>query len=170
MSKKQYTQSPQVDQQTGRVYGTEITIESDLFRLKLADAQKNIAIDDSGQIELEKVPHTHFWRTYDSDGKKLIHCAPVAGHFHEVKYEEDPNGGPVKIISVSGPLRMGLKKERGQLKSVPVPVNPDLEDNHTHEVEYLRSHKVVARSMNVKAIQLIGEEANKTTAPNGIIG
>jgi hypothetical protein len=170
MSKKVFQEASKVDAQTGRIYSGQTIIESDLFKLNVANAMKNIAIQDSGQIELEKVEHIHFFRTVDSDGKKLIHCAPVAGHFHEIKYEEDKDGGPVKILSVSGPLRMGAQRVRGVMKTMPMPLNPDLEDNHTHEIEYLRSHKVESRSANAKALQMIGEEANKISNIPGIQG
>lgn len=170
MSSKKYQEAPKLDQATGRVFGHEVIIDSDLFKLKLANAMKNIALQDSGMVELEKVEHCHFWRTYDSDGKKLIYSAPVAGHFHEITYEEGKAGEPVKVLKVSGPLRMVQKKIKGIMKVVPEPVNPDLEDNHTHEIEYLRSHKVESRTQNVRAAQMIGEEANKTSTISGIVG
>lgn len=169
-NQKNFQEPTTVDQTTGRVYGHEITIESDLFKLKLSTCNKNVAIQDSGQVDLEKVEHIHFWRTVDSDGKKQTYCAPVAGHFHEIKFKDNGKNEPVEILSVSGPLKMGLTKVRGQIKTVPVPLHEDLEDNHTHEVEYLKSHKVQARAMNVKAIQMIGDEANKTTGVPGVIG
>lgn len=170
MSKKIFTEAPKIDQSSGRVYSTGTIIESDLFKLNVANAMKNMAIQDSGQVELERVEHIHFFRTFDSDGKKMIHCAPVAGHFHTIEYKEDPSGGAVQIISCSPPLRMGLTRVRGQQKVVPVPLNEDLEDFHTHDVEYLRSHKVEARSQNLKAAQIIGEEASKTSTIAGIQG
>lgn len=152
-----------------RIYNdSSALIESDLFRLKLATAMKNVALQDSGMIDLEKVEHTHFWRTYDSDGKKLNFSVPVAGHFHEIKYEE--TNGVVKVISCSPPLRMGTQKVKGVTKMVPVPINPDLEDNHTHDVEYLRSHKVQPRIVNAAAQQMIGEVAVKNSGIQGIQG
>lgn len=152
-----------------RVYNdSSALIESDLFRLKLATAMKNVALQDSGMVDLEKVEHTHFWRTYDSDGKKLNYSVPVAGHFHEIKYEE--TDGVVRVISCSPPLRMGTQKIKGQIKTVPVPINPDLEDNHVHEVEYLRSHKVQPRIVNAQAQQMIGGEAVKLSTIPGIQG
>ncbi len=168
--KKKFVEGPKVDQESGRVYNGVGIIESDLFRLKLANAMKNIALPDSGQIDLEKVEHSHFWRTYDSDGKLMKYCAPVAGHFHEITFQEDPNGGPVKVVKVSGPMRMGQQRIRGQMRAVPIPVSEELEDNHVHETEYLKSHKVEARVTNVRAMQFIGEEAAKASSIPGVQG
>ena len=170
MTQKKYIDTPQLDESTGRVYGSELTIESDLFKLKVANTNKNIAIQESGQVDLEKVEHVHFFRTYDSDGTKQQFCVPVAGHFHEIEYVDDPKGGTVKIKRVSGPLRMVQKRVKGQIKNVPSPLHEDLEDNHTHEIEYLRSQKIQARAPNVRAMQLIGEEAQKGARVDGIQG
>lgn len=142
-------------------------VDSDLFRLKLAKAQKNVAWGDV--VRLEDVPHTHFFRTYDSDGKKLTMCASVAGHFHTIEYEDSADG-VAKIKSVSKAQHMVRRKIKGQWKNVVEFLPEHLEDEHTHEIEYLMSTEVDVRQANPNAIQMIGADAIKGQSIPGVAG
>ena len=51
-----------------RKYNAESKIDSDLFRLKLAKANKNVSWDEK-VIALEPVEHNDFFHTFDSYGK-----------------------------------------------------------------------------------------------------
>lgn len=148
-----------------RTYTQFSNIESDLFRLKIADAHKNVAWDDN--VRLEKVPHVHFFRTYDSDGRKLTQSASVGGHFHVIEYD-DSKDSTAKIKSISGPMHMVKRKIKGQWKSVAEPLPASLDDNHTHEFEYIMSVKLEARQQNPAAVQLIAADAIKTQPIPGV--
>jgi len=154
--------------ETTRRYRSQMKIESDLFKASLAQAMKNISWSE-GDIRLEAVPHVHFFRTFDSDGRQLHATNAVAGHFHMVKYEESDNG-PVKIISVSPAMRMVKRKIKGKFVQVAEKLNEALEDEHTHDLEYIMSSTINARESNAFAAQFIGNEANKTKPIPGVIG
>lgn len=154
-------------EQHQRIYKQNIRIESDLFKLQTAKAKKNVSWSD-GDIQLEEVEHVHFFHTYDSDGRRQDRSAPVGGHFHLVEFEEGKNGKPAKIKSISGPMKMAKVKEKGRWKQKPVPLSEELEDSHTHDIKYLKSDSVQAREHNVNAIQMVGEEAQKTAPIAGV--
>ena len=155
-------------EQAVRRYRSQMTIESDLFRATLSSANKNISWSE-GDVKLEPVPHVHFFRTYDSDGKLLSATNAVAGHFHQVKFKQVENG-PVEILSVSPAMRMVKKKIKGKYVQVAEPLPEMLEDSHTHELEYVVSHTITARQSNAGAAQFIGSEANKTRPIPGVMG
>lgn len=161
---------PYIEEQTteARQYKGSIKIESDLFKLLVEKTNKNMSFSE-GSVELEAVEHIHFWRTYDSDGRKLKYSAPIAGHFHEIEYKEMPSGR-VKIISCSGPLRMLTEKIKGKLVTHAVPLPDELEDKHTHDLKYLRSQTIAARETNSNAVNIMATEAQKTAPIAGIIG
>lgn len=145
-----------------------LQIASDLFRTSIEDTNKNVAWGED--VQLEKVPHVHFFRTYDSDGKRLTATNSVAGHFHNVEVEFQKNGEPAKIIAVGPAMRMVRKRVKGKWTNAPETLPPVLEDNHTHELEYIVSHTVEARQANPAAAQLVGQESQKTAPIPGVMG
>jgi hypothetical protein len=152
-----------------RKYKNESTIDSDLFRLKLAEANKNVSWDEK-VISLEKVAHTHFFHTFDSDGKKLKYSAAVGGHFHEIYYEENVDGVAI-ITGVSGPLNMVKRRlDDGRYVTQAEPLSSKLQDKHTHEIEYVMSQTVLKRTPNAEAIEVAASDANKTAPIQGVIG
>lgn len=172
MSKKVYVEETITETitqpTTQRTYKQDIKIESDLFKLNVSKMKKDVDNnkEDPNLIQLE---HCHTWRTYDSDGKRQQYCSPVGGHFHEITYEEDGNG-VVKVKSVSPPLTWGAKKIKGKFKKTAVPISDHLNDHHTHEVEYIESHKINARQQNPIAANIIAADAQKVAPVAGVIG
>lgn len=151
-----------------RRFRNSVKIHSDLFRASIEDANKNMAWSE-GDVRLEKVPHVHFFRTFDSDGKQLKTTNAVAGHFHEVVVEFQKDGPP-KVISVSPAKRMVKRKVKGKFVQVAEDLPEILEDNHTHKLEYIESNVVTARQGNAHAAQFIGAEAQKVQPIPGVIG
>jgi hypothetical protein len=78
---------------------------------------------------------------------------------------KDPEAPPV-IKSVSGPMVMGKQKIKGRIVSVPVPANDY--DDHTHDVEYIRSAKISFSTTNVEAAKVMAFEASKTAPIPGV--
>lgn len=151
-----------------RRYASQIMIESDLFKSSIENAHKNMAWSE-GDVRLETVPHVHFFRTYDSDGKKMTATNAVAGHFHNVVVKEQENG-PVQIVSVSPAMRMVRKKVKGKFVQVAEPLPEILEDHHTHSLEYVLSASVNQRVKNAMAAQFEGHQAMKIQKLDGVIG
>lgn len=144
--------------------GTEV-IHSDLFKLEIADVLKNMGIDGQDP-EYLKVPHTHFYHTYDSDGRKQVRCVAIAGHFHPMHEERDPEGGPPLVTC--GPA---TKQVRKKVKGKFITVEEELHDDpHVHEVTYIRSNEVAKRQANNDATNLIAAEQQKTAPIPGILG
>lgn len=153
---------------TGKVEGL-----TDLFRLKAADVIKHdsgATVDahpESHANEFTTWPHSHPYRTYDKSGKALDYCTPIGGHFHIIKTKPSTNKDePPEIIEVSGPMVMSWKVIKGKKVQVPVPANEY--DDHTHEVEYVRSVKFETSSANFEAAAVIAMEANKTAPVQGV--
>src|SRR5206468_11469432 len=115
-------------------YKGEVELDSDLFRLELALMKKNISIDQA-KPEYAAVEHVHFFRTYDSAGRKMESCSPVGGHFHRVSAKLE--NGEMKVV-VSQAIKRVAKMVNGTqvIQEVELP-----EDNHSHEVAYMRSDK-----------------------------
>jgi len=169
VSKKIYVenQSPQPIQEN-RVYREQVVIETDVFKTTIGMMNKNIGTDRSPR--LEPTEHVHFFRTYDSDGKKYTKTNSVGGHYHLVELEEQEEG-PVKILSVSGPMRdIKVKDRKKGLVIQSAPIHEDLEDTHTHDLVYLESQKIGARIKTAAAAQFVGQEAMKTAKIPGVIG
>lgn len=157
-----------------RQFRREMAIDSDLFRFSLENTVKNVGTKDDPN--LQHVPHIHFFRTHDSDGKELLITNSVAGHFHEVTIEQDPNGGPVKIKHISGPKHFVMRKRNGKFRKVTedLPIfeseDPKFHDRHEHKAQYLESQTVQSRVKNADAAQFMGAEALKASPIPGVAG
>lgn len=131
-------------------------IHSDTFKLEVAKVKKNISWNDTPNFE--DVEHTHFFVTYDSNGRKMVYSGPTAGHSHKMEYWVDADGNlkakcgpPVRIIAGKEyPYysAMGVKSRQENTGRV---VKNDIQDMHTHEVTYLRSNEVEKRTINIEA-------------------
>ena len=119
-----------------RIYANQMEIDSDLFKLEAADMLKNSSWNDKDPV-IEKVTHCHFFRTYDSNGKKMSECNKVGGHGHEIKISVDENGNFVGECSPAKGTKFG--------------------DNHIHYVKYLRSDRVMRRTISEDASRYIAK-------------
>lgn len=137
-------------QQPKVVYKDQQGFRHDLFKLKDEKLLKNQSFK-KGQVKLESFSHTHFFHTYDSNGRQQQYSTSVGGHFHEVKWKVDANG---ELVAECGPaLRNVYHKRGGRQKKFIEPVkwyneNSDsaegewVKDSHTHEVEYRWSEEL----------------------------
>ena len=150
-------------------------IFTDLFKLTAAPVIKYEGFqeatahpeDANHRQDFTEWEHTHPFRTYDKKGDAQKYSTPIAGHFHIVEWEKPttPDGVPT-IKSVSGPMVMGKTKLRGRVISAPVPANDY--DNHTHDIEYLRSSKMEFTTTNIEAAKVIAFESSKTAPLPGV--
>lgn len=148
-----------------RIFTTSQEVIHDLFILEPAKMLKNIAIQ--GLVDYTPVVHQHFFHTYDSDGLPQTFCSPIGGHFHEITVSLDPETGS-PIAKCSPPLIWGKKKDlkSGKFKRALIPANED--DQHTHEVSYLRSQKIPKRVKSVEAAKIQIMEAQKSSEKPGL--
>lgn len=149
-----------------RVFGNKFEFKSDLFKLEVAECNMDKSWNDVPN--LESVEHVHFYHTYDSDGRKMMKTNTVAGHFHVIEYVDQGEEKPVKIVSVSGPMRELKRRIKGRFTKVNEPVADKLEDNHTHKVTYRRTEKIQARQISPNAVNIEAAEAQKTAPISGV--
>jgi hypothetical protein len=116
---------------TKRVYSSNFIIDSDMFKLEIANMLRNMSHDDKKPLLLP-VEHCHFYRTYCSNGRVQTKSNYVGGHTHEIKVSEDKNGN----------LKASCTQPIGSKWS---------EDKHTHKVVYIKSDKVEKRRINAEA-------------------
>lgn len=149
-----------------RIFGNKVSFKSDLFKLEVAECQMNKSWNE--KPNLEEVEHVHFFHTYDSSGRQMARTNSVAGHFHVVDWKAQGDDMPVKINSVSGPMKEVKRKIKGIWSRVAEPVDSILEDEHTHEITYRRSEDVVARQVSAAAVNIEAQEAQKLSPPPGV--
>jgi hypothetical protein len=171
------TQAPVTKNLSGKSFERNMSgtkrMFTDLFKLTVARVIKYEGWDEvnehpeSHPNKFSHWEHTHPFRTYDKKGTKLTTTTPIGGHFHVVEWEDDPKGTGTPIIkSVSGPMVMGKQRIKGKLLNVPVPANDY--DDHTHDVEYIRSSEIVVSTTNIEAAKVIAWEENKTAPIPGV--
>lgn len=147
-------------------------IFTDLFKLMVSKVIKYEGWDEENEHpnthpnKFSTWEHTHPFRTFDKKGDRMNHCTPIGGHFHMIEWDDNGADGVPTIKSVSGPMVMGKKRVKGQLISSPVPANDY--DDHTHDVEYIRSCKIETSTTNVEAAKVIAYEASKTAPLSGV--
>lgn len=147
-------------------------IFTDLFKLTVAKVIKYEGWDEQNEhpdehpSKFSHWEHTHPFRTYDKKGSKITTSTPIGGHFHVVEWEGGEDGKTPIIKSVSGPMVMGKKRIKGKMVQVPVPANDY--DDHTHDIEYIRSSEIIVQATNVEAAKVIAWEANKTAPIPGV--
>jgi len=113
-------------------------------------------------LELE---HTHIFHTINSNGAMQKYCAPVGGHFHEMKVVRDPDDRSkiIEVICDSGPLKFEKKKIAGRLEKVAVPVTEF--DKHSHKTDYVRSDEIRRKELTPEAAAIISADANRLNKP-----
>lgn len=142
-TKKKNVGRPKAEEKKGfkRIYKGEAEIDHDLFKLEVANLKKNISIDDERPIYVG-VEHCHFYHTYDSNGKIQETCNPIAGHSHKITMKENADG---ELEITCGPPIVKSGGKYQQMKN----------DNHTHDIRYLRSERMKVRRINEQATMFI---------------
>lgn len=115
-----------------------INIIVDTFKLEPARMQKNVGYNE--RIMIKDFEHCHIYHTYDSSGKRLKGTNQVGGHYHEIKIRVDEETG--NLIGECSPPMQNKRSERIYSN-----------DQHTHEVTYIKSEKIKTRKMNPAAAQ-----------------
>lgn len=155
-------------------YTETVQIDTHLYKLVEAPVIKYIGKEKESSVHPNTSPndfldmgHAHIFRTTDSDGRKHIRTVPIAGHHHllELSQPSDPKEAPT-ILSMSGPMRLVMKVVNGRKVQVDEPVNHF--DDHTHDVLYIKSEKIQARSTNVEAAKFMAQDAAKIPAVGGV--
>jgi hypothetical protein len=143
-----------------RVFKGDMKVMIDTFKLKVATFKKNIA-PDGKQFKPNYVPfeHAHIFHTRQENGKENLCCAPVGGHTHEV------------IIEVVDGKFVGRTSEpiqfRGSEKIAPkMDAQGRVIDNHTHEVEYLKSDEHTPKSVSPEVAKLYNAVYRPDTTPS----
>ena len=126
------------NQEIKRVYKKDLEFDSYLFKLEVAKMIKNLGADDKKPIPAQ-VEHCHFFRTYDSNGKKQVKCSHVGGHTHEVTVTVDKDGNLKAKCSEAIGTKFG--------------------DNHSHKVKYFKSDRLQKRKLNADA-QIVADRLN----------
>ncbi|TXH08443.1 MAG: hypothetical protein E6R04_10710 [Spirochaetes bacterium] len=125
----------------------------DLFKLQLAVMKHQEGWTEKPSIL--DVEHVHFFRTKDRYGKDLQFATSTGGHTHEVTWGTDEHGN---LVAECGPaIRKVLvnvgEKDNARYEEQTMPVRHKrkgmkaLEDNHTHEIIYLRTDVMSAQSI-----------------------
>jgi hypothetical protein len=140
--KAEVQESPTALDPSERVYAGEQTIEHDLYKLRVANMQKNKSY--TKELELVPMEHTHFYHTYDSNGREQKTCSAIGGHTHIMEQVVNEDG---HIVIKCGPP---IVKHKGKWIEIPY-------DKHTHAIQYIKSEKAQKRVINAdaqKAFQL----------------
>lgn len=144
------------DQQ--RKFSTQKSFTHDLYKLQLAQLDRNIALPDA-QPEYIKIDHVHHFHTITSDGKKQTRSTSIGGHFHEMEIIDQGKDLPPLVKCKSGPMKEVTVMRYGKRVKITVPIN-DV-DHHTHEVDYERSNIILERQRNIEAAKAEAEITRK---------
>jgi hypothetical protein len=155
-----------------RLYNTQKTIHHDLYKLNVAQFQKNLNSMPGDVPDYRGVEHCHFFHTVDSNGRAQANCSSIAGHFHVMKITSNPAGGPPLAECISGPMKMARVRDKktGKWVKKPIPFTDPEIDSHRHEVVYLKSDDIYLRTHNIEAAKVQSVEAQKAAPVAGAAG
>lgn len=153
-------------------FSEQVEMNSHLYKLVESSVIKYIGkgtdkdkYPDTTPEDFLNMGHAHIYRTIDTDGNRHIKTVAIAGHYHILELEWDeknPDAAP-KIVAMSGPMHTVTKRIKGKMVQVDEPINSY--DDHVHDIEYVKSEKIQARSKNKDAAQYIAKETAKVPAP-----
>jgi hypothetical protein len=123
-------------QEIKRTYSDNRVIESDTFKLEVANCMKNLSYDDNQPLWVG-VEHCHWFHTFDSNGRKMDKCNSVSGHHHDIKYGVDAKGN---LTAKCSPC---------------VSRNP--KDVHAHDITYIKSDKFKVRTLDPRAVEAMSK-------------
>lgn len=155
---------PKKEKGEKRFYSKTLEFDHDIFKLLPATMRKNVGFSPNKPL-WEAFEHCHVFHSVDSKGNKKETCTPIGGHFHEVTIEE--TDGVPKIVAVGPPVVKKQVRDRvtRRVKTVYVPVEGD---DHTHEVQYIRSEKVKPAKANVEFAKFTAQR--QSIAPGKVEG
>lgn len=123
-----------------RTYTATKEVDSDLFKLEVANFKKNIAHEFEPEMLID-CEHVHFFHTVDIHGNNNTRCNAVANHFHIIETKPTKDGVP-EIVSCSQPFKIKkiTNKRTGQTTEQLIPFHQL--DNHTHKITYIKSSRI----------------------------
>jgi hypothetical protein len=140
--------APTAQEAHKRVYSKDKTVDHDLYRLELAKVKKNMGLQGTYNRWLD-VQHQHFHHTHDSNGKPMDKCSPMAGHFHVITVVKPATADSPAVLKC-GPAVKFVKHKTGSGRTKRG-IEALRNDNHSHEVSYVRSETIKVRAKNVHA-------------------
>lgn len=155
-------QQKQVD---ARVYKSQTEKIHDLYKLEPAAAKKNVSWD--GVPTYVNVEHCHFFHSVDAQGTPQNTSTTINGHFHTLTVKTPATEDAPATYTCSGPLKWVVKTlKNGQRKRVlETACGTDEDgqpiDNHTHDITYIQSQKLIPRKANLEAAKLQTQVALK---------
>lgn len=153
---------------SGKIWRGNEQHEHSLFKLLPANSLSNVSFQAFRPIIKEKF-HAHFYHSVDKKGRNNVHCAPMAGHFHEVTPEWD--GDSLINVKCGPPLRFKWRQSRsGEMRKQKERViyrgedregSRDIKDDHIHEIQYIRSEIIKLNSKQETNTQHLFAGQNK---------
>lgn len=130
-------------------------VDHHVAKLLSANSLKNKSYKANGYIPVE-IDHAHIWHNITSQGHPQEYAVPKLGHTHLVTVVETKDGftltcGPavvpanIKNSSGGRGKRYIKKQERGSVTDMGQEVEGPIFDEHTHEIQYIKSEKVAIR-------------------------
>jgi len=120
---------------------------SDTWRLEEAKFIRRKDKSNPQDPEWELRKHKHFFRTFDSSGRKQVKSCAVGGHWHEITWHENANG---ELVAECGPAIFRKDTTKGLAKRFLRP-----EDKHTHTMTFMGSDMIRRREYNIDAQKFI---------------
>jgi hypothetical protein len=144
-----------------RVYKDATSFDHDLFELMDTNMMRND--EPTGWEPIWKaIEHSHFFHTFDSDGRKQIKSVAASGHYHPMEVI-DQGPGNVPLVKCGPAMKDVMKKDaRGQWKKVSAPVQGEMQ--HSHEVQWRSSLSMKTRKVNQEAVVAQSSIISKQTA------
>lgn len=154
---------PKKPSRTKMRFKDDITYEHSLFKLEVANMQKNKkGMIDPLNPDLIEVEHTHFFHDIDDrTGEAQIYSTPTGNHFHEIKITWDRTVSPCEVVNMEcGPALTfkNIKGRGGMVQKTAVQVRWNLiedgsqilKDEHTHVVRYLSTEFINPMAVRVQ--------------------
>lgn len=160
-----------------RVFNGFQEIISDTFRLKTAKAAKNLAWQQN-TYDIDYIDHQHYFHTFDRRGRESEYSTPTAGHFHKVEIKRNEAGDIVDVVCGPPVAKRPVKRGHRYVQKVVSYLKWWQEDNsvdggfwkhdeHTHDMQYLKSSKIKQSEVNAEAAKVISRASEPSRAVEG---
>jgi hypothetical protein len=147
---------------TTRVFKSTTQKMHDLYKLNASEFLKNIAWQ-AGVVDYVPTTHAHFYHTVTSKGIAQTTSSHSGGHFHVMELVTPATQDSAAVYKCSPPVKYAHKRVNGAMQKITVPFNKD--DQHTHEVEYLKSEVLVEPKTNMEAVKFIAQMEARMNPP-----
>lgn len=166
----------QLEKQLNEVKREQIRFKHDqtklchTYKLEVSKFQKNLAVQKDEEAQFIGVDHCHFFHTIDHRGNIQTTSTHTGGHYHNIIVVDpgDEKNGIAPTYRCSGPMKKIRKKNaRKQWVTVEVPAEDPEIDQHTHDMNYLKSDPWSPRRVNPEFVKYSSMVAQKASAPPG---